>query len=282
MSIMIVEDSKPMRNLIKRTLKQAGFGDHEVVEAGDGEEGLSMIRSDKPDLVLCDWNMPKMNGMELLKALKRDGIDVKFGFVTSEQSHEMREEATTEGALFLIGKPFTAENFNRELTAVFGKDDASGTSVPLKDWLDAVVLAAKQVSSNPLGFASEAEVVAYTADVPADQMGAYLPFEGGDDLLWLCLFADTRGAQSLSRALFALGPDEDDLPPDEVGDAIGEILNIVAGLVKSQMEPRGVSCTIGLPQFLESTKEVMARAHRSTAEIRLGPVSGHLSVVKVQ
>jgi two-component system chemotaxis response regulator CheY len=282
MTIMIIEDSKPMRNLIKRTLKQAGFGDHEIIEAGDGEAGLSLIKSSKPDLVLCDWNMPKMNGMELLKTLKREAIDVKFGFVTSEQSQEMRDDAQSEGALFLIGKPFTAENFNRELTAVFGKDDASGTSIPLKDWLDAVVLATKQVSSNPLGFASEAEVVAYTTDIPSDQMGSYLPFEGGDDLLWLCMFSDARGAQSLSRALFALGPDEEDLPPDEVGDAIGEILNIVAGLVKSQMEPRGVRCKIGLPQYMESSKEVMARAHRSSSEIRLGPVSGHLSIVKVQ
>ena len=55
MTIMIIEDSKPMRNLIKRTLKQAGFGDHEIVEAGDGEAGLSLIKESKPDLVLCDW-----------------------------------------------------------------------------------------------------------------------------------------------------------------------------------------------------------------------------------
>ncbi len=78
MTILIVEDSKPMRNLIKRTLKQAGFGDHEVIEAGDGEAGLSLIKSNKSDLGLCYWNMPKMNGMELLQSLKREAIDVKF------------------------------------------------------------------------------------------------------------------------------------------------------------------------------------------------------------
>ena len=154
--------------------------------------------------------------------------------------------------------------------------------MPLKDWLDVLVTATKQVSSNPLGFASEAEVVSYTNDVPAEQVGTYLPFEGGDDLLWLCLFSDTRGSQSLARALFALGPDEEDLPPDEVGDSMGEIVNIVAGLVKSQMEPRGVSCTIGLPQYLDSPTEVMARKFRCGAELRMGPNSGHLVIVKVQ
>ena len=63
---------------------------------------------------------------------------------------------------------------------------------------------------------------------------------------------------------------------------MGEIVNIVAGLVKSQMEPRGVSCTIGLPQYLENPTEVMARKFRCGAEVRMGPNSGHLVIVKVQ
>ena len=86
-------------------------------------------------------------------------------------------------------------------------------------------------------------------------MGSYLPFEGGDDFSGFVCFR-MHGAPSRCRALFALGPDEEDLPPDEVGDAIGEILNIVAGLVKSQMEPRGIKCTIGLPQYMESSKRL--------------------------
>ena len=81
MSILIVEDSKPMRNLIKRTLRQAGFGDKPIREAGDGLAALELINEAKPDIVLADCNMPKMTGIELLKKLRADGNDVKLGFV---------------------------------------------------------------------------------------------------------------------------------------------------------------------------------------------------------
>jgi len=282
MSILIVEDSKPMRNLIKRTLRQAGFGEHEVLEAVDGEEGLHLIRGAKPDLVLSDWNMPKMNGIELLRTLRSEDNQVNFGFVTSEQSEQMRLDAADSGALFLIGKPFTAEGFNRELTKVFGVDDVTGCSASLQEWLDTYVSALKDVSQNPLGFASAAQVNQYTLDIPKKGMGAYLPFEGGDELLWLVLVSTEAGCQSLSRALFALGPDEEDLAVDEVADAIGEIINIASGLLKSKMETKGVRCKIGLPQFLGGVDEVAARKYRKGADLRMGPVSAYACVVKVQ
>mgnify|MGYP001457861963 CR=1 FL=1 len=282
MSILIVEDSKPMRTLIKRTLKQAGFGEHEVLEAEDGAEGLQLIRGAKPDLVLADWNMPQMNGLELLRALRFEDNQVKFGFVTSEQSEQMRADAADAGALFLIGKPFTAEGFNRELTKVFGVDDAAGTQTPLKEWLDCYVTSLKKVSENPLGFASCAEVNQYTLDIPKKAVGAYLPFEGGDDLFWLVLVSTEAGCQSLSRALFAMGPDEGELDIYEVGDAMGEIINIASGLVKSEMAVNKVCCTIGLPQFLGGVEEVWARKDRRGAEVRMGPVSAYACVVKVQ
>ena len=166
MTIMIVEDSKPMRNLIKRSLKQAGFGDHDIWEAGDGEEALGVLREKKPDIVLSDWNMPKMNGMALLQALKSEGIEVPFGFVTSEQSTEMRDAASTAGALFLIGKPFTAENFNRELSKVLQEEETDTTTVPLKDWLLCFAGTAKEVATNPLGYASASDIQALLMKCP--------------------------------------------------------------------------------------------------------------------
>ena len=173
MTIMIVEDSKPMRNLIKRSLKQAGFGDHDIWEAGDGEEALGVLREKKPDIVLSDWNMPKMNGMALLQALKSEGIEVPFGFVTSEQSTEMRDAASTAGALFLIGKPFTAENFNRELSKVLQEEETDTTTVPLKDWLLCFAGTAKEVATNPLGYASASDIQSFVDEVPTSLlMGA--------------------------------------------------------------------------------------------------------------
>jgi two-component system chemotaxis response regulator CheY len=118
MKVLIVDDSNAMRMIVKRTLRQAGFADLELSEAANGKEAMEKIKSENPDLVLCDWNMPEMNGIECLEEIKKQGLDVKFGFVTSEGTPEMRQLAQATGALFLIAKPFTPENFKEALTGV--------------------------------------------------------------------------------------------------------------------------------------------------------------------
>ena len=120
MRILIVDDSKAMRMIVARTLRQAGYGGAEIREAENGAEALTTIRSEAPDLILCDWNMPAMTGIELLSTLNREGPRIRFGFVTSEGTDSMRERARQEGALFLIAKPFTAEHFGAALTPVLG------------------------------------------------------------------------------------------------------------------------------------------------------------------
>src|SRR6266545_5180396 len=109
MKIMIVDDSKAMRMIVMRTLRQAGYAGHDVVEAVDGAAALEQIRIDPPDLVMCDWNMPEMTGIELLQALSDEGRSVKFGFVTSETIEKLKQTALDLGAHFFITKPFTAE-----------------------------------------------------------------------------------------------------------------------------------------------------------------------------
>src|SRR4029453_18293443 len=111
MKIMVVADSKEMRMIVVRTLRQAGFNGHDVVEAENGKEGLEKTREVKPDLVLSDWNMPEMTGIEFLKALRGSGDATPFCFVTSEGSEEMRAMAGEAGALGLIAKPFTDDVF---------------------------------------------------------------------------------------------------------------------------------------------------------------------------
>lgn len=118
MKILIVDDSKAMRMIVTRTLRQAGFGDHEFVEAEHGAEGLAKVGTESPDLVLSDWNMPEMSGIEFLQALRAEGNDVRFGFVTSESTDAMRGLAADSGALFLIAKPFTADTFAESLSGV--------------------------------------------------------------------------------------------------------------------------------------------------------------------
>ena len=118
MKILIVDDSRVMRQIVTRTLRQAGYGGHDLVEAANGREGLDAVRTHAPDLVLSDWNMPEMNGIDMLQALRASGETVPLGFVTSEGSSEMVAKAEAAGALFVITKPFTAEAFRDTLDPV--------------------------------------------------------------------------------------------------------------------------------------------------------------------
>jgi two-component system chemotaxis response regulator CheY len=115
--ILIVDDSAAMRMIVRKTLRLAGFEGHEYSESDDGMKGLAAIKASQPDLVLSDWNMPNMTGIELLENLNKDGIKIKFGFVTTEATPEMRTRATAAGASFLISKPFTPESFKATLGA---------------------------------------------------------------------------------------------------------------------------------------------------------------------
>jgi two-component system chemotaxis response regulator CheY len=118
MKILIADDSRVMRQIVVRTLRQAGHGGHDIVEAENGKQALEMVQTERPDLVLSDWNMPEMTGIDCLSALRASGSTVKFGFVTSEGSEEMRQRAAAAGAAFLIAKPFTPEAFDDALRTV--------------------------------------------------------------------------------------------------------------------------------------------------------------------
>jgi two-component system chemotaxis response regulator CheY len=115
MKILIVDDSKAMRMIVRRQLNEIGLAGADYVEAANGVEGIAAIKEHQPDLVLSDWNMPEMNGIEMLEALNAEGVDVKLGFVTSESQPTYKERAVEAGAMFLIAKPFNADTFKRAL-----------------------------------------------------------------------------------------------------------------------------------------------------------------------
>ncbi|MGZ4651153.1 MAG: response regulator [Kineosporiaceae bacterium] len=118
MKIVVADDSKTMRMIVVRTLRQAGLGGHEVLEAEDGRQALELAQRHAPDLILSDWNMPGLTGLQVLTTLRARGVATPFCFVTSEGSEEMREQAAAAGALGLIAKPFTAETFSDLLSEV--------------------------------------------------------------------------------------------------------------------------------------------------------------------
>ena len=73
MRILVADDSRVMRQIVIRTLRRAGYTDHTFLEAADGASALEMARTECPDLVLSDWNMPAPDGLEVLRRL-REGL----------------------------------------------------------------------------------------------------------------------------------------------------------------------------------------------------------------
>jgi two-component system chemotaxis response regulator CheY len=109
MRALVVDDSKAMRSILRMILKQAGF---EVMEAQDGQKGLRILEEKgPPELALLDWNMPLMNGFELLRAVrsehKFDGMRIMMVTTETEKSEVLR--ALREGADEYVMKPFTPE-----------------------------------------------------------------------------------------------------------------------------------------------------------------------------
>jgi two-component system chemotaxis response regulator CheY len=119
MKILVADDSRVMRQIVVRTLRQAGYGDHEVIEAENGREAFIIAQTADLDLILSDTGMPEMNGIDFLVALRAAGSQIPFGFVTAEDSEEMRARAEAAGARFLIAKPVTPEAVAEALAAVW-------------------------------------------------------------------------------------------------------------------------------------------------------------------
>ena len=109
MNALVIDDSRAMRAILARILRNAGF---EVREADHGRAGLEQLRDGtKTDLVLVDWNMPVMDGLAFLKAVRRDrGFrDIRMMVVTTEIEMGRMAEAMAAGADEYVMKPFTAD-----------------------------------------------------------------------------------------------------------------------------------------------------------------------------
>jgi two-component system chemotaxis response regulator CheY len=120
MKILVVDDSAVMRKLITRAIRQAGFGDAQVVEAEDGRQAITVVEEESPHLILADWNMPNLTGIEMLKALRAKGDNTVVGFVTSESSVEIRREAQAAGASFFLSKPIDTDKLSAAIGTLTG------------------------------------------------------------------------------------------------------------------------------------------------------------------
>ncbi len=121
--ILIVDDSLPMRSVLKKTIQASGFGEAEFFDAANGKEALEILGKEWLDIVLTDYNMPEMNGIELLQAIiKSDDIEsVPVLMITTEGSKLKIQKFLDLGAAGYIKKPFTPEEIKKILTQILGE-----------------------------------------------------------------------------------------------------------------------------------------------------------------
>lgn len=118
--VLVVDDFATMRRIVKGVLKQLGFVN--IIEAEDGSAALTELKKEKIGLIVSDWNMPNMSGLDLLKAVRGDEQfkRIPFIMVTAEGQKENVIEAVKSGVSNYIVKPFTPETFGEKLQKVIG------------------------------------------------------------------------------------------------------------------------------------------------------------------
>ena len=116
MKLLIVDDSQAMRNIIKWNLNQSEVHIDKVFEASCCKDALLIIETKKPDLVITDWNMPEMGGLQLLRELRETHNSVRFGFVTTQVSTSIHNIAKDACADFIVSNPSCLNTFKTQIS----------------------------------------------------------------------------------------------------------------------------------------------------------------------
>ncbi|MBW1710521.1 MAG: response regulator [Deltaproteobacteria bacterium] len=119
MKVLIVDDFSTMRRILKNILRQLNFNN--IIEADDGSTALDLLKRERVDLIISDWNMPKMTGIELLRHVRQtEGIqDTPFLMVTAEAQQDNILEAVKARVSNYVVKPFTAEILGDKIEKIF-------------------------------------------------------------------------------------------------------------------------------------------------------------------
>lgn len=117
---MVVDDSAAIRKIMQRVLRQTGMLIGDIIEAGDGQEAVEALKANRVDLVLTDINMPKMDGLQLLAAVKAssDWSNIPVVMITTEGGEAKVAEAVKLGASGYVRKPFTADQIKEKLVGI--------------------------------------------------------------------------------------------------------------------------------------------------------------------
>ena len=121
MKILVVDDFSTMRRIVRNLLVELGFTNTLIQEAEDGNAALALLRAQPIDLVVTDWNMPNMTGIELLRAIRADAAlkSLPVLMVTAENNRDQIIAAAQSGVNGYVVKPFTAVTLKEKLEKIF-------------------------------------------------------------------------------------------------------------------------------------------------------------------
>lgn len=119
LSILVVDDFSTMRRIVRSLLAELGYT--KVIEAEDGLQALSVLRSQPVDFVISDWNMPRMQGIDMLRAVRADQAlaHIPVLMVTAEAKREQIVAAVQAGVNGYVVKPFTAVTLKEKMSRIF-------------------------------------------------------------------------------------------------------------------------------------------------------------------
>jgi len=128
-NVLVVDDSLPMRGIVIKIIKASGFNVQQFFEASNGIEALTILSQKRLDLVLTDYNMPEMDGLELLDEMQKNEMfkSIPVVMITTEGSKQRLAEFLEKGAADYLKKPFAPEEIKQKLNQIMGEpEDGEG------------------------------------------------------------------------------------------------------------------------------------------------------------
>jgi len=155
----------------------------------------------------------------------------------------------------------------------------TSVDISLQEWLGVMAEVAGEVAAASLGYEG-CRVLGECQQPPEDKSGAYIPILSGENALQLALISDACGGQQLAKALLGMDSKDEDLSPADVADAVGEIMNVVAGGVKRRLIEKDSQLQLGLPIFVHGYIEVMEMLEWAVMDVNIGSVPAHFMVIR--
>jgi len=152
----------------------------------------------------------------------------------------------------------------------------------IEHWLDASGICVEEFASTSLG-CEDSEILGNVKTIPQGMAGAYLAMVGTDESIQIGFVSSKEGCKSLSGALLCMEPEElDELTDADIADAMGEVINIIAGMVKTEMSKLNANFNLGLPIFLDGKIETSPQQESGAVKIRIGEIETQMIIVKQQ